>query len=128
MSSGKTVEPWLLSDSMRSIMNIPRATVVDQKTRAAAIDVILKAFKPQVDWNKVWDTTLKNVYGVDFANLSKGIVSLFSKTYTDQYFSALIEATVGLSAQRIMIILERIKKSQDTKTAYEVKVRKFYWL
>ena len=127
-SDTPTIEPWLLSDSMLGVLGINRAQPRDTKKRVETVAEWLKTFKIKAAWQKDWNVRLKNVYGIDFKSLPKGSVSLFGDTFEPRYFSALVNSTVGDATQRLFAILERIKKSQDTKTVYDVKIRKYYWL
>ena len=43
-------------------------------------------------------------------------------------FSILSYATVGSVTQRLFVVVERIKSSQNGQTVYDIKIRKLYWL
>lgn len=121
-----TIEPWLLSDAARRSYAIPSATTAADKKEV--LGELLKKFKLQADWTKDWDERLKPWYNVQFNQLPKGTTQFFAKTFEPRIFSVIVQATVGDSTQRLYAILERIKKSQDTKTLYDVAIRTFYWI
>lgn len=123
------IEPWLLSDSVRRLCGMqPIDTEAKDVKNNEAIAEILKKFKIKSDWNKDWDERLKPLYGVQLGQVSKGFVQFFAKTFEPRIFSVIVSATVGENTQRLYAILERIKKSQDTKTLYEIYIRTFYWI
>jgi hypothetical protein len=127
------VEPWLLSDALKRAYTIPetadKATDKGSKKDAQEkITELLKKFKITADWNKDWDERLQPLYGIPFKQLPKNSGVLFTKSFEPRIFSVMVSATVGDSTQRLYAILERIKKSQDTKTQYDIYIRTFYWI
>jgi hypothetical protein len=129
-SNTMTLEPWLLSDSVRRLCNIQplNTTSLVTKDMQETVLEILKKFKIKSDWNKDWDERLKPLYDIQLSQLPKGVIQFFTKTFEPRIFSVIVSATVGENTQRLYAILERIKKSQDTKTLYEIHVRTFYWI
>ncbi len=124
-----TVEPWLFSDALRRLCGIPeQESKQNKKDEQEKITELLKQFKTTADWNKDWDTRLKPLYDVTLKQLPKNIIQLFTKSFEPRLFSVMVSATVGDSTQRLYAILERIKKSQDTKTLYDIYIRTFYWI
>lgn len=123
------IEPWLLSDSLRKLCNIPeQETKQHKKDEQEKIAELLKKFKVTADWNKDWDERLKPFYGVTLKQLPQNIIQIFTKSFEPRIFSVMVSATVGDSTQHLYAILERIKKSQDTKTLYDIYIRTFYWI
>lgn len=130
-SNHMTVEPWLFSDAVRRIYGLQQQeqpSAKDKKPDKDALAEMLKKFKVQADWTKDWDERLKPLYGVQFNQLPKGTAQFFAKTFDPRIFSVIVYATIGDSTQRLYAILERIKKSQDTKTLYDIYIRAFYWI
>lgn len=124
-----TVEPWLLADALKKIYLIPDQEKKEHKKDSQEkIAELLKKFKITADWNKDWDERLQPLYGIPFKQLPKNSGVLFTKSFEPRIFSVMVSATVGESTQRLYAILERIKKSQDTKTQYDIFIRTFYWV
>ena len=71
---------------------------------------------------------LQPFYSIPFKQFPKNSGVLFTKSFEPRIFSVMVSATVGDSTQRLYAILERIKKSQDTKTQYDIYIRTFYWV
>jgi hypothetical protein len=132
----KDIEPWLFSSALCGMYGINRIHTIQgtpgatQKGTAETerISELLKQFKQKADWKSDWDNRLKNIYTVQFAQLPKYASEVLSNTFQARIFSVIVAATVGDVTQRLYVILERIKKSQDTKTVYDVIVRAFYWI
>jgi hypothetical protein len=127
------VEPWLLSDALKRAYTIPETTDKStdkgsKKDSQEKITELLKKFKITADWSKDWDERLQPLYGIPFKQLPKNSGVLFTKSFEPRIFSVMVSATVGDSTQRLYAILERIKKSQDTKTQYDIYIRTFYWI
>lgn len=127
-SDTPTIEPWLLSDSMLGVLGIPRAQAQDGKKRMDSVIEWIKNSKVQSNWQQDWDKMLSQVYGVEVKALAKDILALFGTMFKAHYFSVIVSCTIGDATQRLLAILERIEKSQDTKTVYDVKIKKFYWV
>lgn len=130
-SDSPTIEPWLLSDSMIGVLGLQNVitSAQDEKKQSDVMNEIIKKAKVRSpNWQQSWDTVLKPLYGVEAKALPKQIFDLFNNNFKPRYFSAIIVATIGESTQRLFVILERIEKSQDTKTVYDVKIRKFSWV
>jgi hypothetical protein len=125
-----TIEPWLMSEAVRRIYGIPEQGEKKEHKKDAQekITELLKKFKTAADWNKDWDERLQPFYGIPFKQLPKQSSLLFAKSFDPRIFSVIVQATVGDSTQRLYAILERIKKSQDTKTQYDIYIRTFYWI
>jgi len=124
------VEPWLLSDALRRIYNLHAQEIATGKAKREKDELgeMLSKFKVKSEWQKDWDERLKPYYGVTFNQLPKNSAQFFAKTFEPRVFSVMVVATVGESTQRLYAILERIKKSQDTKTLYDIYIRAFYWI
>lgn len=125
------IEPWLLSDSLKRCYTIPTPKQDEKKNKKdeqEKLMELLKKFKTAADWQKDWDERLQPFYGIPLKQLPKNSTVLFMKRFDPRIFSVIVQATVGESTQRLYAILERIKKSQDTKTQYDIYIRTFYWI
>lgn len=127
-STDATVQPWFLSESLRTLFHIPpRSKLLDTKEIETVAEIV-KQFKLKAQWQKDWDTFLKPLYEIEFNRLPKYTSVLLSNECRPHYFSILIQSTVGDVTVRLYVIVERIQKSQDTKTIYKIVVRSYYWL
>jgi hypothetical protein len=128
--SGKTtVDPWLLSPSMSTIFGLQRidlGTELDNKKKLAKQWV--KDFKSENNWQQDWNKILSPVYGVDFNSLAKGFDSLLSTKFDPRIFSVLSYGKVGDITQRILAIVERVIKQEESTFSPQVKIKKLYWL
>lgn len=127
-SSGDSLEPWLLSDSLLSLLNLQRAQLGDIKLRKEKINELLKNFKPQAQWKEDWDTTLALLYGKELRSLPKNIDSFMNPTFDPHYFSIIVHAKVEDVTQRVYAIIERTKRSEKNNIMYTVTIKKLYWL
>jgi hypothetical protein len=129
LNSGEVnADPWLLSESLRTLLNIPPSVASSDPKHAETVAEILKQFKLKAQWQNEWDTFLKPLYGIEFSRLPKYASMVLRTQCKPCYFSVLIHSTVGDVTERLYVILERIQKSQDTKTVYKIVVRSYYWL
>lgn len=128
-SPKKTVEPWLMSDSMLAILEIDRATAGDVDKRRESVREWLQGFKKDPEWRTDWDNVLKPVYGKDFNSFSKGIHFILNTHFEPTVFSVLSYGEFESVGQRLLAIVQRIKKKADNGDAqFEIKIRKLYWL
>lgn len=123
-----TAQPWLLSESLRTLFHIPLRTKRLDAKELETVAEIVKQFKLKAQWQKDWDTFLKPLYEIEFNRLPKYTSVLLSNECRPHYFSIRIQSTVGDVTVRLYVILERIQKSQDTKTIYKIVVRSYYWV
>jgi hypothetical protein len=127
-SSDAAVQPWVLSESLRALLHIPPSPANVDPKQSEMLAETVKQFKLKNQWQKDWDTSLKTLYGVEYARLPKTHNAILRPSGSLRYFSVLIHSTVGDATQQLYVILERIKKSQDTKTVYQIVIRSYYWL
>lgn len=118
-SSKQSIEPWLISNSLASLLKLQR-----NPEKAPATDELLKAFKEKSDWKNDWNKSLKNLYGVEFAGLPKFIVPLLNPVFDPKMFSVFSYATVGSVTVRLIALLEREKSGKDGQV--EIKIRGIY--
>lgn len=118
-SSKQSIEPWLISNSLASVLKLQR-----DPEKSPAVDDLLKNFKEKSDWKNDWNKSLKNLYGVEFGALPKAIGALLNPAFDPKMFSVFSFATVGNVTVRLIALLEREK----TDKAVEVKIRSEYLL
>ncbi|HEV2916963.1 MAG TPA: hypothetical protein VGW78_04400 [Candidatus Babeliales bacterium] len=128
ISDDAGVNPWVLSESMRAALQIPPSTATIDSKQTEQFAQVIKQFKMQNQWPQEWDTSLKNIYGIEYSRLPKYTNIAVRASGLVRYFSVLIHSTVGDATQQLYVILERIKKSQDNKTVYQIVIRSYYWL
>ncbi len=121
------MQPWLFSDSMRSILGIKRTVSKDQKKKEMVKEQ-LKKFKSETDWKQQWNAVLKPVYGIELQGLPNGVDSVLDKKFAPTMFSVVSYGIVGDVTQRAYAIIERNKKVAKQQTTYDFKIRRFYWM
>lgn len=122
------IDPWLLSNSIAVGLGLKSAVPGDVQQRKELIKNLEKNFKPFAAWAQDWDKSMNQWYGKPFASLPKGVEPLLSTTFAPHYFSVLSIGTYKKVSMRALAIIERIKKEYKEKTAFEVTVKKLYWL
>jgi hypothetical protein len=123
------IEPWLLSDSLRVLLQFKRAEAggsVEQAEKEAR--EALKNFKKSTVWQQEWNKVLLPMYGKDFNSISKEISAMFSGTFEPKIFSVLCYGTVGQMTQKLFVVLERLLPSGDAQGEQGVKIKRIYWL
>jgi hypothetical protein len=123
-SSDATLEPWLLSPSLKQIFGFKQPG----KTDEAIIKQALQKFTINASWSKDWDQTLGLLYGKDFASLSKPVASLLSTKFEPMVFSVVSYGSVKASTQKLYAIVERKRSSDKDGPLYEILVKRLYWL
>ncbi len=127
-SGTMTIEPRLFSNAWLGIMGMPQAYQGQVKERAELIKKISKQFKQTVQWKTDWNTQLKPIYQKELQSLPKGLDSVLSVNFDPRQFLIRIDATVGTITQRLIAVVERVKKAQAEKSEYEGVIKKMYWL
>lgn len=117
----RSLNPWLLSDSMSVILGFSSKDVAERKKMVAQW---LKPFKLNVQWQSEWDKLLKPLYGKEYNSIPKSLQPLLSGTFEANLFSVLSHATVGRVTTRLLAIVECPKSGQST----DITIKKVYWL
>lgn len=128
--SGKTtVDPWLLSPSMCTVFELQRIdTGTDLENRKKLAKQWIKDFKSQNNWQQDWNKMLAPVYGIDYGSLPKGFDSILNTKFDPRIFSVLSYGKVGEFTQRILAIVERVTKQEESTFSPQLKIKKLYWL
>jgi len=128
-SGKKTVQPWLLSDSLRGIFEVSRVKDSPLEEKKKAFAELNKSVPAALNWPDGWNKYLKAWYGKEFAALPKGIETLLDTKFEPVIFSVLCYGKVGKTTQKLFAIVERIKTSAEKdKPVWNVKLKKMYWL
>lgn len=128
-SGKKTLQPWLFSDAVCSILNLTQAQNNQAKERQKAVAEIMKAMPDALTFPDGWNKNLKLLYGKDFASLPKGIETLLNTKFETKVFSVLCYGKIGKTTQKLFAILERVKTSTDKdKPSFNITLKKLYWL
>ena len=122
------LQPWLLSDSMRGVLDMKRISVTAEKPMKEVSQEVLKKFKPQISLSKDWNSVFQPIYGIEFQRLPKGIDAVFETTFDPKLFSVVSYGMVGDVTLRAYAILERVKRFEKQETWYDIKIKKFYWI
>ena len=127
--SGKqTIDPWLLSHSMCGLVGVKQTTTVDVESRKKAVEQVIKDVKINAQWATDWKKYLAPLYGVELNALPKSIELIFDTKFEPKTFSVLSYGIVGDVTQKMLAILERNEEKNDKKLAYNVIIKKLYWL
>lgn len=119
-----TLQPWLLSDSVRGVLGMNRITGGPLKN----IQDVQKSFKPQFSVANDWKVLFQPIYGIEFQRLPKGIDAVFATTFDPKLFSVVSYGMIGTITVRAYAILERIQRITKQKTWFDIKIKKFYWI
>lgn len=128
--SGKRVmQPWLLSDSIRGVLDLTQAQESSLEEKRKIVAEIMKAMPESLTWPDGWNKNLKLLYGKDFASLPKGIELLLETRFEPKIFSVICYGKVGKTTQKVFAILERVKTSTEKdKQSLNVTLKKLYWI
>jgi hypothetical protein len=121
------LQPWLLSDSLRGILEMKRVEHSGEKNKKMMQDIV-KQFKPTINLAQDWKALFQPQYGIELKRLFKGIEPFFASSFDPKIFSVVSYGVIGDMTQRLYAILERVRHVEKDKTWYDVKIRKFYWI
>ncbi|MCK5633369.1 hypothetical protein KAH94_06445 [bacterium] len=127
----KEIDPWFLSDSLKVLFGLKILKKSDGQFEEKKIQDLLKKVTAKYSWPNSWKQVLKPLYGVDFKSFSEGGKTLISTKFEPQVFSVLSYGTVGGVTQKLLVIVQRVKKSEKGSTGsklFEFRTKKFYWL
>jgi len=123
------LEPWLFSDSIAGLLELPRAGLRDEKDRKKQVDTIIKEAKTKANWASDWNKYLKPLYGKELQSLPKNIESVLTTQFSPSIFSVISEGTVGGVTQRLLALVQREQRTGDkNQRYYDVTIKKLYWL
>lgn len=122
------LNPWLLSDSLRGALLEVRAQVGSEKEYKEQTKEWLKNFKEKVSWQKDWQQQAGKMLKKISPETQKKLFPIFAQSVEPTVFSVLASATVNDVTQKLFVILERTKGSQNDKTLYDINIRRFYWI
>lgn len=120
-SRKRTIDPWLLSASLCSLMNLP------ELKRSSFADAI-KNFKGSYSWPADWNNTFSKLYKKDFNSLPKGISRLLGTQFGPETFSVLSYGTAGQITYRIYAIIERNVLNREAKEPAKITIKKLFLL
>ncbi len=123
--SGKdTVDPLLLSPTLRKIFDLNPEGVTKSLDPEVLKKIVEKIPLPAVSWQKEWDTYLKSVYEKELKNVSKQFISILSSKFEPQTFSVLCYGKAGRVEQKLVAIITR----SFTPEGEVFEIKKLYWL
>jgi hypothetical protein len=123
-SDEPTVQPWLLSPSVKNLLGIKESAKAPTK---AELSTLLKDAKVQESSIKsLWDTYLKKLYGKEFSTLPPEAEPFLSTKFEPTTFSVLSYGSVNQVTQKVLGILKRTN-SYTTKND-EFELIRIYWL
>jgi len=123
-SGAKTVNPWLLSDSICAIVGLMRAQTGDTPAREKEVEQLLKGIKSiEGDLKITWEKVLQKLYGKELKAVPSEFSSLLAQNFEAKTFGVLSYGTVGKITQKVFAIIERNKNAQVPYT-----IKRLYWL
>lgn len=123
-SGTKTLNPWLLSDSICAIVGLKRAETGDVPAREKEIEQLLKGMKSiEGDIKITWEKVLQKLYGKELKAVPTDFTSLLAQNFEAKTFGILSYGIVGNITQKVFAIIERNKNAQVPYT-----IKKLYWL
>lgn len=119
-TSKKTIEPWLLSQSLKNVLELKSEEKFEQA---------LKNFKIQSNWKNDWDKLFLSIYQKNFASLPKNFELILNPKFETKIFSIVSHGTfAGITTKMFAIVELSEKKSEKNEISFETKIRKLYWL
>jgi hypothetical protein len=92
------------------------------------MDQMLKTFKNPAEWPTDWNNSVASLYTKKFAALPKELIPLWKNEFEPTMFCVLSYAKIGTLSQRVLAIVQRGASLKKESDAFEVKIRKLYWL
>lgn len=121
-SGNPTMNPWLLSDSIRALFTLKRSEPSDIHEREKQVEQLLKSLKSvSGDLKTVWEQSLEKLYAKEFKALLSDLTGLFANKFHAATFSVLSYGTIGKITQKVLAIIE-------TQDHVKFIVKKLYWL
>jgi hypothetical protein len=128
-SGKKTVQPWLFSEGLRSLLDLPSAQSMAMEEKKKIIAEIAKTIPDALTWPDGWNKYLKLWYRKEFAALPKGVDKLLDTKFEPAIFSVICYGKVGKTTQKAFAILERTKAPDEKdKPQINVRLKKLYWI
>ena len=90
--------------------------------------MLVKNFKPSINWKQDWQTVGKPRYGVELTQLPKGIEATFDTTFDPSLFSVVSYGKVGDVVQKVYAIVARSERTVKNKQIIDVAIKKLYWI
>lgn len=122
------LEPWLLSDSLSTLLGLKPLSQVIGGEKKASVKEIVKRFKPTASWKTEWNTLLQPMYGKELQTLPESIDSFFTKTFDPRTFMVLSYGVVDKVTVRACALVARVAHNEGNQKAYKLIVKKLYWI
>ena len=123
-SKDKMLQPWLLSSSLKRMLGF-RPFGKEQEN---ALKTSLEKMSLQTNWTQQWNQLLAPIYGKDFSALSPALTPLLSTKFEPMVFSVVSYGSIKNVTQKLYAIVERKQAPTSDGPAYEIIVRRLYWL
>lgn len=123
------IQPWLLSSSMRVLLNLAPIHAYQEKDLERIVKEQLQQTPATLSWPQDWNTYLKLIFKNDFSILPKGIELIFDTKFEPTIFSVICYGKVGKTTQKLFAILERVKdETQQDTPHWSMSIKKLYWI
>ncbi|HEV2600968.1 MAG TPA: hypothetical protein VGT41_01590 [Candidatus Babeliales bacterium] len=123
-----TLDPWLLSRSLRTVFNFQNVWAPEWKERENMKEK-LKQFTVKTDWTaKTWNSMMTQFTNIPFENLPKEMGNIWDDTFNPEIFSVISYAKIGTMTQHVLAIVQRNTSLGKNDVSFEVTIKKLYWL
>lgn len=110
----ETINPWLFSSSWCNILGLN----VKEQLNAEEKNKIFSKLTKNNDWQKDWDSCLKDFYQKDFKDLPEEIKTILTTQFEANIFSLLLKATIGETNSTIFTIVK--SRSKDNLILFDI--------
>lgn len=124
-SGSSSINPLLFSKGVLAVLGIKKKTVKELETIPVA-EITKLAQSSSIDWQQIWPTILKPLYGKDYKAFPAEITALFSSQFEANVFSVVSYGKVGMATQKIAAFIEKNKQTAHSSSPFII--RKLYWL
>src|SRR3990167_9636677 len=119
------IEPWMFSQSMADVLGLQGAARATIESKKESLQTWIKLFKPTVQWQQEWNTSLGKVYGVDYKTLPQGIEGMLATKFGPKVFSVVSYGIAGEIIQKVFAIVVR---SGNSYGDIPYRIKKLYWI
>lgn len=123
-SDAPTLQPWLLSPSLKTILGIKE--LPKPLTKEAIKELVKDAKLQEASVEKLWNSKLKKLYGKEFKTLPKELSKLWAAKFEPSTFSVVSYGVVGQITQKLLVIIKRTTSYESIVDEFEI--IKLYWL
>lgn len=129
-SENDTIQPWLLSPSVCALLDIPAQESKHKKSDEKKENTFdISSFKEQAEWQKDWDSTVKELHGVSYATIPEQVRAMFAQQFSATVFSVLVTispVTDDIENKKTVQVFAVLKEKKLPDSSIEYDVIKIY--